>query len=135
MKSQGGSQSQSKHTICICSLVHFSSFQLQATVIVLSFREMHPEGFHGKANQARTRLCDLMDSFGIPVGFVCCVLGEAAKKHAQKEMLRKFTEVHRLSQFQFVCTCLWSSIHCWIIISSAFFGRATFLDGFEIKHL
>lgn len=92
MKSQGGSQSQSKHTICICSLVHFLSFQLQATVIVLSFREMHLEGFHGEASQARTRLCELVDSCGIPLGFVCSVLGEAAKKQAQKEMLRKFTE-------------------------------------------
>lgn len=32
------------------------------------------------------------DSCGIPVCFVCFVLGEAAKKQAHKEMLRKLTE-------------------------------------------
>ncbi len=97
MKSQGGSQSQSKHIICISPLVHVLSFQLQAAVIVLSFIERHIEGFHGEASQARTRLCDLVDSYGIPVSFVCSVLGEAAKKQAQKEMLRKFTEELHLS--------------------------------------
>lgn len=97
MKSQEGLQSESKHTICICSLVHFLSFQLQAAVIVLSCIERHIERYHGEASQARTRLSDLVDSYGIPVGFVCSVLGEAAKKQAQKEMLRKFIEELRLS--------------------------------------
>ncbi len=81
MKSLGGSQN---HTICIRPLVHGLSFQLQVAVIVLFFIERHIEGFHGEASQARTRLSDLVDSYGIPVGFVCSVLGEACQKAGSK---------------------------------------------------
>jgi len=61
MKSRGSSQSQSVHTICICSLVHFLSFQLRAAVIVLLCIERHIGGFYGEASQAGTRLSDLVD--------------------------------------------------------------------------
>ncbi len=132
MKSLGGSQN---HTICISPLVHGLSFQLQAAVIVLSFIERHIEGFHGEASQARTRLSDLVDSYGIPVGFVCSVLGEAAKKQAQKEMLK---EIHRRAPSFSSLMCLYLFVVQHSLFDQHFkcsFWRAKFLDFSEIKHL
>lgn len=89
MKSQGGSQSQSKHTICISPLVHVLSFQLQAAVIVLSFIERHSEGFHGEASQARTRLSGLL-WYSCQLCLLC--VGGGCQKAGSKGNVK---EIHR----------------------------------------